>query len=210
MTTPTVYVICDQNCKFESMTKEQILAAIAQAVETGEIKDVDTGFVQTIKTINGHPLKFFVGEQSAYDALTEEDKKDLFAIITNDTTAAGILDAIAELDEALRSEIKGVYAKLKRTNNELFNPPMLDVYKKLFDVGYYYISCAKEDELRYSFGLVYWDGSRIVTAAGPDNAFTLFVGKEGWLQIFDKDSNELTSEYNFYIAQMWSEDLWLT
>ena len=99
MATPTVYVICDQNCKFESMTKEQILAAIAQAVSTGEITDVDAGFIQTIKTINGVSLKFFYGEQSAYDALSEEEKENLYAIITNDTTISGLKEAIKELSE---------------------------------------------------------------------------------------------------------------
>lgn len=97
MATPTVYVYCDANCKWEGMTKEQILAAIAQAVNEGTIGECDTGFVQTIKTINGHALKFFVGEQSEYDTLTEADKKDLFAIITNDTNKEGLLNAINTL-----------------------------------------------------------------------------------------------------------------
>ena len=102
-TTPTVYVICDQNCKFEGMTKEQILTAIMQAVESGEIKDVDAGFVTTIKTISGQPLKFFVGEQAAYDALTEEEKENLFAIITNDATLEGLRAAIKELQDRINN-----------------------------------------------------------------------------------------------------------
>lgn len=102
MATPTVYVICDQNCKFEGLTKEQILTAIAQAVSTGEIRNVDTGFVTTIKTINGLPLKFFVGEQSVYDALSEEEKTNLYAIITNDATLSGITEAIEKLQTDLK------------------------------------------------------------------------------------------------------------
>ena len=97
--TPKVYVICDQNCKFEGMTKEQILTAITQAVENGTIGDVDTGFVQTVKTINGIGLKFFVGTQAQYMELTEEDKANLYAIITDDTTLAGLqkfIDAIMD------------------------------------------------------------------------------------------------------------------
>ena len=97
--TPIVYVICDQNCKFEGMTKEQILAAISQAVNDGVIRDVDAGFITKIKTINGRTLRFFVGEQSAYDALTAVEKEDLFAIISNDTTKDGLLKAIEELKE---------------------------------------------------------------------------------------------------------------
>lgn len=95
--TPMVYVICDQNCKWEGMTKEQILTAIIQAVNEGTIGDIDTGFVTTIKTINGIPLKFFVGEQHEYEALTDEEKNNLYAIITNDTTKYGIEEAIKQL-----------------------------------------------------------------------------------------------------------------
>lgn len=95
--TPKVYVICDANCKFEGMTKEQIYAAILQAVNEGTIGDIDSGFVQTIKTINGIGLKFFLGTQAEYEALTDEEKENLFAIITNDTTKEGIIKAITEL-----------------------------------------------------------------------------------------------------------------
>lgn len=105
MATPTVYVICDQNCKFESMTKEQILTAIMQAVNEGTISDVDAGFITTVKTINGLPLKFFVGEQSAYDALTDEEKQNLFAIISNDTTKENLLAEIQRIsDQAAGAE----------------------------------------------------------------------------------------------------------
>lgn len=109
METPIVYVICDKNCKFEGMTKEQIYTAILQAVNEGTIGDIDAGFVTTIKTINGLPLKFFVGEQAAYDELTAEDKENLFAIITNDTTKEGIIQAITDL----RSELEGLINNLE-------------------------------------------------------------------------------------------------
>jgi hypothetical protein len=99
--TPTVYVICDANCKWEGMTKEQIYTAIAQAVSTGRIRDIDTGFIQTIKTINGTPLKFFVGTQAEYDVLSEGQKQNLFAIITNDTAKEGITATIETLQNAL-------------------------------------------------------------------------------------------------------------
>jgi hypothetical protein len=79
------------------MTKEQILTAITQAVNEGHIGNVDTGFVKTIKTINGAPLQFFVGTQAQYDALTPEQKQNLFAIITNDTTKEGINNALKTL-----------------------------------------------------------------------------------------------------------------
>ena len=107
--TPTVFVICDKNCKFEGMTKEQIYAAIVQAVNEGTIGDIDTGFITTLKTINGLPLRFFVGNKAAYDELTDEDKKDLFAIITNDTTKEDIIEAI----KILQKDVKGVTNRLE-------------------------------------------------------------------------------------------------
>ena len=125
--TPTVYVICDKNCRFEGMTKEQIYAAIVQAVNEGTIGEIDTGFITTIKTINGTPLKFFVGEQAAYDALTDEEKKDLFAIITNDTTKDGIMTALEKLQKDYKELSEGIskgsiaVAKAKAIDNtEIF------------------------------------------------------------------------------------------
>lgn len=94
MATPKVYAICDANCRWETLTKEEILAAITQAVNEGTISNVDAGFITKVKTINGQALQFFVGTQAEYDALTNEQKKQLFAIISNDTTKEGILSAI--------------------------------------------------------------------------------------------------------------------
>lgn len=95
------YVLCDDSCKFPAMTKEQILTAIEQALTTGEIKDVDTGFITKIKEQNGGGgVKFWVGTNAEYNALT--DKEDnCFYIITDDTTAADTDAFIAELNERL-------------------------------------------------------------------------------------------------------------
>lgn len=99
------YCYCENNCKYETLDKEEILAAIAQAIETGKVGECDTGFITTLKTINGTPLKFFVGEQSEYEALAAEQKINLFAIITNDTTKEGILKALEDLN-AWKAEIE--------------------------------------------------------------------------------------------------------
>ncbi len=98
MATP-VYVLCDNNCKYEGMTKEQILTAIMQAVESGTVGDCNTGFITTVKTINGRGLRFFVGTQAEYDSLSKTQKDGVFALITNDTTKDGLLEAIRDLQE---------------------------------------------------------------------------------------------------------------
>ena len=50
-----------------------------------------------VLTITGSILRFFVGTQAEYDALT--DTSNLFAIITNDTSKEALENAIAELQE---------------------------------------------------------------------------------------------------------------
>ena len=98
------YVICNSGCRFESMTKEQILTAITQAVNEGTIGDINTGFVTTIKTVNGRALKFFVGSQSEYEVLTDDEKKNLFAVITNDTNKESLFSAIEEIRAQLDAQ----------------------------------------------------------------------------------------------------------
>lgn len=81
----TYHVISDDNCKFESMTKEQILAAIQQAIGTGTVSDVDAGFVTRIKEMNKNAgLKFWVGTTAEYNAIQTKET-NCFYILTDDT-----------------------------------------------------------------------------------------------------------------------------
>lgn len=97
------YCLCESNCKFETMTKEQILAAIAQAIETGSVGDVDTGFVTKLKDMNyGTALTVWIGTRAQYNAVTERAKNCLY-IITDDTTSEDMLkacqQALADVEE---------------------------------------------------------------------------------------------------------------
>jgi hypothetical protein len=140
------YCYCENNCKYETLDKEEILTAIAQAVATGKIGDCDTGFITTLKTINGLPLRFFIGEQSEYAALSADDKKNLFALITNDTTKEGLLKSISEmqtdlkeLTDGLRSgkfEPKNAANALKLEGGEIIRSGDLNSY---YRVGNYFV-----------------------------------------------------------------------
>lgn len=97
----TYYVISDDNCKFESMTKEQILAAITQAVETHEITDVDTGFVTTLQERNrSNGLKFWVGSTAQYNAITTKEE-NCFYILMDDTELEDLETSISNLQNSL-------------------------------------------------------------------------------------------------------------
>lgn len=104
----TYYCFCDSGCKFETLTKEQILTAIMQAVNNGTIGNIDAGFITTVKTINGTPLKFFVGTQYEYDGLTAEEKHNLFAVITNDTAKEAIFAALEDLKADVNGLAEGI------------------------------------------------------------------------------------------------------
>ena len=56
-----------------------------------------TGLIGSIETIQGNPLHFFVGTQEEYNALSDEDKVNLFAIITDDTSTDDILKTLEDL-----------------------------------------------------------------------------------------------------------------
>lgn len=96
------YCYCDANCKYETMTKEQILAAITQAVRTGTVADVDTGFVTKVKETNkGGHVTFWVGTNAQYNAI-EAYEKDCVYIITDETTDKDIAAAIKSAEETAK------------------------------------------------------------------------------------------------------------
>lgn len=95
------FCICDAGCKFETMTKEQILAAIAEA--TGNtVTNVDDAFITKIKEQNkGGTVTIWRGTTAEYNALEERDEENCIYIKTDDTTLADIgtmyNQAIAEM-----------------------------------------------------------------------------------------------------------------
>ena len=98
------YALCANNCKYETLTKEQILTAIQQAAETGEIKDVDTGFVTTIKEKNhGVGLTFWIGTTAEYNAI-ETKAENCFYICTDDVTG----DELKKDIEELKASVEGL------------------------------------------------------------------------------------------------------
>jgi len=92
------YVVGYGNNLIESMTKEQILAAITQAVESHAISDVDTGFVTTLKEQNGgNGLKIWVGTTAQYNAITTKETNCMY-ILTDDTELEDLETAMSQLE----------------------------------------------------------------------------------------------------------------
>lgn len=206
MATPKVYVICDQNCKFEGLTKEQILTAIYNAVNNGTVGNIDAGFISTIKTINGLPLRFFVGEAAEYNALTDAEKENLYAIITNDAAGEGILEAIDSL--------KTYTDELDR---KLFKKPEISQTKTLDGAGYYYISFSGvnltgvNDGTHFPLGVVYWDGktpivSTLDVSLLNNSWFEVYINASGRIRVEKRSGStsvDLTDYCDIHISKIW-------
>lgn len=99
------YVVSDDKCFYEGMTKEQILAAITQAIESHEIHDVDTGFVTTIKEGNQNKaLTFWIGTTAEYNAI-EEKLDDCIYLLTDDTELEDLEALIRRSMNVLKGEV---------------------------------------------------------------------------------------------------------
>lgn len=112
MSERTYYVICEDNCKFEGMTKEQILAAIAEA--TGATPThIDDAFITKIKEINKNAaLKFWIGTQAEYNAI-ETPEANCFYIFTDS-------DELSEIEEIAKETAEEVCGKFGKV---LYNGP---------------------------------------------------------------------------------------
>ena len=119
------YLMSEDKCLFESMTKEQILTAIEQAVSTGEIKDVNTGFITRIREENrDKQLEFWVGTEGEYNAIKKQDGLigDCLYIITDDKTLDDIssqLNNILKKCENLQYQITEINSEVKTYCNFL-------------------------------------------------------------------------------------------
>ena len=102
------FCFCADNCKFETMTKEQILAAIAQAAAGGLVFDADAAFVTKVKEGNaGGAITFWRGTQAQYNALDVVDPSCMY-IITDSTEKQDMLDAIEAAQKAAAAAANAV------------------------------------------------------------------------------------------------------
>lgn len=128
----SVYLRGESKSNFEGMTKEQVLAAIVQAIESGTIGDVDTGFITRIKEINkGQAFRIWLGTSAEYNALVEAEQieSNVLYIKTDDTSAENVSNALASAAErltALETEVgeldtfsDTMYRTLERINNRV-------------------------------------------------------------------------------------------
>lgn len=98
MPTEKHFVRGESKSIYESMTKEEIVAAIINAIQSGTIGDIDAGFITKIKELNnGEQLSFWVGTSAEFNALEQQEENVLY-IKTDDTSPEDIGAALEQLN----------------------------------------------------------------------------------------------------------------
>lgn len=115
-----VFVLCKNNCKYESMTKEQIIAAIAEA--TGATPtNIDDAFITKIKEQNkGDAIKIWRGKVAEYNAIEEKDDDTIYIKIddTSDADVAATIKAMQkEIEQIKQSGVSSVGVNLEIVND---------------------------------------------------------------------------------------------
>lgn len=176
------YVICEDNCRFESMTKEEILTAITEAVEQGEIHDVDTGFITKIKEQNaGRELKFWVGTQAQYNAISEPEENVMYLITDPQADA----EMQAQIDE-LREDVDAIAPagvclwQGEASVNDTITVPDADRYNLfIVKVGSVWVNAVRQYSTDAIIGFLGWLDDSTPTQTyctfgeGADNAWTV-------------------------------------
>ena len=96
------YCFCSSNCRYETMTKEQILTAIQQAVEGQQIIDPNGGVISKVKELHtGDHVTFWVGSRAEYNALQGNVERNCIYIINDDTSGDDLNKTLQQMNEKL-------------------------------------------------------------------------------------------------------------
>lgn len=116
-----VYALDEGANKWETMTKEQIITAIMQAVNEGTIGNLDAGFIHLVQEMNKQKtLSFWVGTITEFNALKEKDNDTLY-LFTDDPTLDDIETALQTLNDTQKSNVDTFNKKDADTNKRIDN-----------------------------------------------------------------------------------------
>lgn len=133
------YVLCADNCKFESMTKEQIIAAIAEA--TGKTPtDIDSAFISKIKEINkGATVQIWLGTTAEYNAITEK-RTDVIYIKTDDSALDDLTNyfetKIKELQTLINATATSLQGQINEEKRHIYEFTLSDSFSLTLNDGY--------------------------------------------------------------------------
>lgn len=104
MPDPIYYALDANNNRIETLSKEEILSAIAQAQEAASVLDYEGAFITKIRELNANKdLQFWIGTQAEYNALATKEKYVLY-IISDDNHKEEIIEGIENIAAGLANE----------------------------------------------------------------------------------------------------------
>lgn len=193
------YVLCADDCKFEGMTKEQILAAIAEA--TGAtVTDIDNAFISKIKEINkGETVQIWVGTTAEYNAIVAngEKRSDVIYIITDDARIAEIEKSFEATTEALQEQID---EGLKAFYNLAANKGITKIYNLSVDLDTMALSFTGNQTANELFNDLEnkQDVLVIATAANGTRLYIEPIIKTGGINSYSFECNTLSAFEVYY------------
>lgn len=108
----TYYVICEDGCRFEGMTKAQIIENILAEVEEHGTRKVTYNAPFSAKEINaGKEFSLWIGTQAEYNALSSTEENVLYIIAEDNAAKQSIIDDIDDINddlEAMETDIESV------------------------------------------------------------------------------------------------------
>lgn len=106
------YVLCDDDCRYEGMTKEEILTAIEQALEQGYVSDPDGAIFSKIKEVKaGSSVQMWVGTEAEYNAISPIPAKTASLVRVGDDGVLYICTDDSSLNALYETIANGVYSK---------------------------------------------------------------------------------------------------
>jgi len=117
------YIHDEKNNRIEGMSKEEIYALLAAAIQSGELPSVDedTAFVTMFKSIvDGKTYKMAFCTQAQYNELKDNNElvADAYYIITDDTSYNDLIQYIATVLSALNDEVAAREAAITDLDNK--------------------------------------------------------------------------------------------
>ena len=141
----TYNVVRNDGVFIEGMTKEQIIAAIAEATGVA-VSDIDSAFITKIKEINHqNAVRIWMGTNAEYNAITEKSD-DVLYVITDDTFVEDTSNELINLDnkidanhDAMEAEFDAFKAEVDERLEEIENiinaPTKSYTFSKQYDYG---------------------------------------------------------------------------
>lgn len=100
------YVLCDDDCRYEGMTKEEILTAIQQAVEQGYVSDPDGAVFSRIKEIRANgTAQLWLGTEAEFNAIGPAPVTNLSLVRVGADGVLYICTNDMTLDKILKFEV---------------------------------------------------------------------------------------------------------